>query len=574
MLNSIQSRTLAALLLAVLVTAALSEWLSYRSAKEMLRQQAMRMLRITTDAKKQELLLNFKRQQDAAVALLENNLLDCIEVHDIGCVRVNLAHFAAAEQALGAMVKPDGLKKINFARAEGLNVSGAGMQVRFEPGGNTYVLMAHSEKAQADIALRFPATLIAPLFTNSEYSLGERGEIFLLDGTGRIFASSDPQHQLASQESQSEATRQCLSGHDGETGGKGQDGSSVVMSYSYLGEAGGGCVLAHMDEETMLLPATRLRYEMVGIAIVMVLVSVALALLLARRVSRPLQLLTQRARRLQRGDFDSTIPIHGPAEIQTFAETFAAMVESLRRSRESERKAQKQLMQSEKLAAAGRLAATVAHEVNNPLSAAMNSLFLLRDKVSDTGRSLLEGAEDQLRRVAGITRQTLGFYRENASKVTFDLEEVVVGLIETFVPRARNKDLQLAAEVSPMQVHAVKGEIQQVIGNLLNNAIDASPPNTKIRIRARRMHSSVFGDAVQISVGDSGAGIPPHLRQRIWEPFFTTKEGVGTGLGLWVCKQIVERHRGIIRAHSTHQGTVFTVILPQKTVAQRNQAAG
>ena len=572
MFNSIQSRTLAALLLAVLLTAALGEWLSYRSAKQMLVEQGMRMLRITADAKKQELLLNFKRQQDGALAFLENNLLDCIEVHDLGCVKVNLDHFASAEQAVGAMVKADG-KKVAVGKAEGLDATGDKMQVRFEPGGSTYVLVAHSDKAQADIALRFPSSLIAPLFTHSEYGLGERGDIFLVDGSARTFAGSDVEHRLAPHPSQSAAMRDCLAGHDGQTNGKDNNGDRVVMSYSYLSETGGGCVLAHMDEETMLLPAKRLRYEMVGIALVMVLIAVAVSLLLARRVSRPLQLLTQRARRLQRGDFDSTIPIHGPAEIQTFAETFAAMVDSLRKSREKEQKAQQQLMQSEKLAAAGRLAATVAHEVNNPLSAAMNSLFLLRDKVSDTGRGLLEGAEDQLRRVAGITRQTLGFYRENASKVTFDLEQVVIDLIETFVPRARNKDLQLAAEVSPMQVHAVKGEIQQVIGNLLNNAIDASPANSKIRIRARKMQSVVFGNAVQISVGDSGAGIPTHLRQRIWEPFFTTKEGIGTGLGLWVCKQIVQRHRGTIRAHSTHRGTVFTVILPQK-IAEQNKAAG
>jgi signal transduction histidine kinase len=234
--------------------------------------------------------------------------------------------------------------------------------------------------------------------------------------------------------------------------------------------------------------------------------------------------------------------------------------------------AQEKLMQSEKIAAAGRLAATVAHEVNNPLSAAMNSLFLLRDKVSDTGKQLLDGAEEQLKRVAGITRQTLGFYRENSSKIDFDLEQVVIELVSTFTPRARNKDIEVVSEVSPMKVHAVKGEIQQVIANLLTNAIDASPKKTKVRVRARRFGSAVFGDVVQISVGDSGPGIPPEFREKIWEPFFTTKEGVGTGLGLWVCRQIVQRHRGIIRAHSTHEGTVFTVLLPQN-IAEKKKAA-
>jgi signal transduction histidine kinase len=573
MLNSIQSRTLAALLVAVLTTAAVSEWLSYRSAKQMLVNESARMLRITADAKKEELLLNFRRQQDRALAFLENNLLDCIEVRDIRCVRVNLNNFAKAEEAIGAMVITHGGKKIAVGNTTGLSPLKDATHVQFENAERTYIVVAHSEVARSDIALRFPASLIVPLFRNSQYSPGDYSNIFLIDSTGDIFAGSDRSGARKPPGFEAAALMACVSGHDGDTRGKNAAGATLVMSYSNLGDNNGGCVLAQIDEEQMLLPASRLRYEMLGIAIILMIVATAAAFILAQRVARPIRQLTQRVRRLQRGDFDSTIPIHGPAEIRTFAETFAAMVESLRRSREVERKAQEKLMQTEKLAAAGRLAATVAHEVNNPLSAAMNSLFLLRDKVSGTGSALLETAEEQLRRVAGITRQTLGFYRENASKINFDLEQAVVELIDTFIPRARNKDLELVAEVSPMMVHAVKGEIQQVIANLLNNAIDASPARTKIRVRARRIRSSVFGDVVQISVGDSGPGIPVALRARIWEPFFTTKEGVGTGLGLFVCKQIVERHKGVIRAHSTHQGTVFTVILPQ-SADQAKQAAG
>jgi signal transduction histidine kinase len=249
------------------------------------------------------------------------------------------------------------------------------------------------------------------------------------------------------------------------------------------------------------------------------------------------------------------------------------MVTSLKRSREQQRKADEKLRQSEKLAAAGRLAATIAHEVNNPLGAAMNSLFLLRDKVSAEGRQLWESADEQLRRVAGITRQTLGFYRENSSRSSFNLGDVVDELVQTLTPRARNKNVVIESEVGPLQLFAVKGEIQQVIANLLTNAIDATPQDSKIRVRARRIHREV-ADSVQVSVGDCGPGIPPELQERIWEPFFTTKHDVGTGLGLWVCKQIIERHHGTIRVHSTPHGTVFTIVLPQRNDAIRTEAAG
>lgn len=576
MLKSIQSRTLAALLLAVVVTALLSAWLSYRSAKQILLQEAVRALRITADAKKEELLLTLKRQEDRSAGFLENNLIDCLEIRDVRCVRMNLDNFAAGEGASGAVVRLHGGRQVAVGKADGLLSDPDRSHVRFETTRGvegTYALFAHSEKAGADIGLRFPVTLVEPIFSSQTLHLGDGGEVFVVDGQGTFLSSQQKGGPAGSHHAQSLSMTACLAGKNGEDVDTDYRGVRVMMAYRYLEELGGGCIMAHMDESVLLAPAKRLRYEMVGIAIPLVLMAALFAFVLSRRMTRPMLLLTERVRRLQKGDFDSTISIQGPTEIQTFAETFAAMVTSLRRSREQQRVADEKLRESEKLAAAGRLAATIAHEVNNPLAGAINSLYLLRDKVSDSGRQFLDGAEEQLRRVAGITRQTLGFYRENASRISFDLQKVVDDLLETLTPRARNKGIEIQSDVQPTVVFAVQGEIQQVIANLVTNAIDASPDDSKIRVRARRFQSAAYGDAVQLSVGDCGPGIPPALRHRIWEPFFTTKEAVGTGLGLWVCKQIVERHEGTIRAHSTRKGTVFTVILPQR-VARTGQAAG
>jgi signal transduction histidine kinase len=571
MRNSIQSRTLAALLLAVLVTAALSASLSYRSAKQILAQESLRTLRVTSDSKKEELLLTLKRQEDRALAFLENNLIDCLEVRDVRCVRVNLDNFRAAEQATGAVVRLHGSRKISVGDAAGLMEGPDHSSILFEPARgsqHSYLLYAHSDKTSADIAMRLPSAQIDAVFRPRSANLGDGGDVFVVDQTGALFTTDGGHHSPP----QSQALGQCLRGRDGETTERDSTGRRVVTSYRYLRELGGGCVIAYIDEATMLLPARKLRYEMIGLAIPMVLIAAAFAFFLSQRVTRPIQLLTERVRKLQRGDFDSTISIRGPAEIQTFAETFANMVTSLKRSREQQRAADEKLRQSEKLAAAGRLAATIAHEVNNPLGAAMNSLFLLRDKVTSEGRELLQGADEQLRRVAGITRQTLGFYRENASRINFNLGDVVDELITTLMPKARNKNVVIESEVGPLEVFAVKGEIQQVIANLLTNAIDATPESSKIRVRSRRIHREV-ADSVQISVGDCGPGIPPDLQERVWEPFFTTKQDVGTGLGLWVCKQIIERHNGTIRLHSTPQGTVFTIVLPQRNHVSNSEAA-
>jgi len=562
---------LAALLLAVLVTALLSAALSYRSAKQILAQEAVRTLRVTSDSKKEELLLTLKRQEDRALAFLENNLIDCLEVRDVRCVRVNLDHFRIGEQATGAAVRSHKGRKISVGDAVGLMEDSEGSNLRFESsmgGRRSYVLNAHSENLNADITMRFPSAQIEAVFMPRSANLGEGGDVFVVDERGALF-TTEGGHRAPPQ---SRALAQCLNGRDGETTERDSTGRRVVTSYRYLRELGGGCIVAYMDEATMLLPAKRLRYEVIAITIPMVLIAAAFAFFLSRRVTRPIQLLTERVQKLQKGDFDSTISIHGPEEIQTFAETFTNMVTSLKRSREQQRVADEKLRQSEKLAAAGRLAATIAHEVNNPLGAAMNSLFLLRDKVTAEGRQLLQGADEQLRRVAGITRQTLGFYRENASRINFNLGDVVDDLITTLMPKARNKNVVIESEVGPLQVFAVKGEIQQVIANLLSNAIDATPQDSKIRVRARRIHREI-ADSVQVSVGDCGPGIPSELQERIWEPFFTTKHDVGTGLGLWVCKQIIERHNGTIRVHSTPQGTVFTIVLPQRNNASKTEAA-
>jgi signal transduction histidine kinase len=562
---------LAALLLAVLVTALLSAAFSYRSAKQILAQESLRTLRVTSDSKKEELLLTVKRQEDHALAFLENNLIDCLEVRDVHCVRVNLGNFMASEQATGAVVRLHKRRTITVGDAQGLMDGPDQSNVKFESPRNhqsSYRLYGHSESTSADIALRFPSKQIDAVFMPRAANLGDGGDVFVVDPQGALF-TTEGGHVVPPQSS---ALAQCLSGHNGEARDHDANGRRIVTSYRYLREFGGGCIIAYIDEATMLLPAKRLRYEMIGIAIPMVLVAAAFAFFLSRRVTRPIQLLTERVQKLQKGDFDSTIAIHGPAEIQTFAETFANMVTSLKRSREQQSKADEKLRQSEKLAAAGRLAATIAHEVNNPLAAAMNTLYLLRDKVSSEGSALLLGAEEQLRRVAGITRQTLGFYRENASRIHFDLGEVVDELVGTMTPRARNKSVIIESEVGPLQVFAVKGEIQQVIANLLTNAIDATPENSKIRVRARRIHREV-ADSIQVSVGDCGPGIPADLQERIWEPFFTTKHDVGTGLGLWVCKQIIERHSGTIRVHSTPGGTVFTIVLPQRNNVHTSEAA-
>ncbi len=231
------------------------------------------------------------------------------------------------------------------------------------------------------------------------------------------------------------------------------------------------------------------------------------------------------------------------------------------------------LRKTEKLAAAGRLAATIAHEINNPLEAVTNLIYLARTEPSlDASKRLLDAADHELQRIGHITRQTLGFYRETTSPVQIDLSELLKGVVDVFRRKLASRSVGAVVETDGVfSMSGVPGELRQVFSNLLSNAIDACPAGSQIRIRIKQM-----GDRVQVTIADHGSGIPEAARAQVFEPFFTTKKDVGTGLGLWISREIIQNHGGRIRFRSRcgsdKSGTVFLVVLSSKH-AVRSTAA-
>ncbi len=234
-----------------------------------------------------------------------------------------------------------------------------------------------------------------------------------------------------------------------------------------------------------------------------------------------------------------------------------------------ERHGQELLRKSEKLAAAARLSATVAHEINNPLEAVGNLIYL--GKVTPgVPRETVEHltlAEQELERVAHITRQTLGFYRESNEPGPIDIAALVDWVLRLYSNKLESKNIRVECELGkcPPMV-GVAGELKQVISNLVANSIDAVTSGGKIRIRMQHQENG-NGGAVQLLIDDDGPGIPPENVDRIFEPFFTTKKDVGTGLGLWVSREIIERHGGSIQVHSRDgndgdRGASFLIHLP------------
>jgi len=237
----------------------------------------------------------------------------------------------------------------------------------------------------------------------------------------------------------------------------------------------------------------------------------------------------------------------------------------------SERKtAELALLKQEKLASAGRLAATIAHEINNPLEAVTNLLYLARSSPDLPAgvQQMLKTADEELQRVTHTAKQTLGFYRESTQAGDVDLVQAITDVVSVYGRKLEHRkiDVQTEFRAHPI-VHAFGGELRQIFSNVINNAADAMPGGGRLRIRVSHAADG-SRPFVRVTVCDEGTGIDREQRPHIFEPFFTTKRDVGTGLGLWVTKQLVEKHGGRISVRSTtrpdRHGTVFSIVLPER----------
>ena len=243
-----------------------------------------------------------------------------------------------------------------------------------------------------------------------------------------------------------------------------------------------------------------------------------------------------------------------------------------------ERGFQEALRRTEKLAAAARLSATVAHEINNPLEAIGNLIYLAKTNLDapDMAAEQLQLAEQELARISHITQQTLGFCRESTAPSLVHLPTLIKSVLKLYSNKLQIKQIKIEAafeDCPPITVFA--GEIQQLVSNIISNAIDALPVSGTLKIQAAPVQTA-DGESIRIKIEDDGPGIAPENLKRIFEPFFTTKKDVGTGLGLWVCKEIAQRHGGSVYAHSEtgngSKGAVFTVLLPYQIQNNNNRA--
>ena len=226
------------------------------------------------------------------------------------------------------------------------------------------------------------------------------------------------------------------------------------------------------------------------------------------------------------------------------------------------------LIQSEKLAATGRMAAAIAHEINNPLESLINVIFLARQN-SDPGSrvtQLLLTAEQELERVSHIARQTLGYYKDTGAPTSVHIHELIQNVLTVYNSKTMSAGIAIDSRFNDLQrISVSKGEMLQVLSNVIANSIDSMKKGGVLTLSTRNVLSSPQ-DGIEIVIRDTGIGIEQENLPRVFEPFFTTKGLLGTGIGLWVAKQLVTRRGGQINIASSttarNSGTIVTIFIP------------
>ncbi len=230
------------------------------------------------------------------------------------------------------------------------------------------------------------------------------------------------------------------------------------------------------------------------------------------------------------------------------------------------------LRTAERLAATGKLANAIAHEINNPLEALTNLIYLAQHSDTlDLAQDLLLQANGELERIARITKQSLAFHRDSQVPIPIEVGKLVGDVVTMSGRSAALRRVRLVyKQLSAITICGFPGQLSQVFSNLIRNAAEAAPPDTEVSVRVALIHRGGCPGA-RITIHDRGSGIPENIRENLFDPFFTTKGLKGSGLGLWVSRTLVMRHHGKIRFRSSCRlgasGTTFEVFLPTEAAA-------
>lgn len=318
--------------------------------------------------------------------------------------------------------------------------------------------------------------------------------------------------------------------------------------------------------EDMRIRIQKTRTVMVGFGLVALVLTVLSSLLLARRITRPIRNLVEGTRRISRGDFSYRIPVISEDEVGDLTRSFNEMAEQLLQERKKTEEANRRLVQVEKLASIGRLSATIAHEIRNPLTSVKLNIQKLAEseKLDEIEKEHLVIAQEGIEQIEKFIKELLSFTR--ASKLQpdyFSMEEIVEASLKVLRPSLEEKKVKvvLNAEKGLPPAYVDGDKIRQVLVNILRNAYEAVEEGGQVEI-SLKLNQKSERPSFEIMVSDNGCGIPEKDWENIFEPFFTTKSS-GAGLGLANARRILEQHGGSIRVVKKEgPGSCFLITIP------------
>lgn len=425
---------------------------------------------------------------------------------------------------------------------------------KIEQGGMVIASPVKSEEGQllGVIVVNFDLTRVREIM-EERAGLGKTGETYLVDKNYRFVTNPKlKEEHLLKTESRTLGVENCLKGISGVGFYENYDGKPVIGAYRRLDKQG-LCLLAEIEQREAFSQIFALRNAIFKVGMVITAVIILVVVVLSRSITLPIQELVRGAEKIGKGNLEHRINLKSQDEIGVLANSFNTMVKNLTET-------QRKLIQSEKLASIGQLAAGVAHELNNPLAnISLNAEMLMRTCKDEVSAKKLKVIEENIASAAKIVRDLLDFSRETKLELEYlDLNEVLEKTLESL--KYEMKGIRVIENLSPLpRILGDRVRLRQVFTNLISNAIQAMEKGGILAVSTRASR-----EYVEIKISDTGSGIPREHLSKIFDLFFTTKGvGKGTGLGLAISYSIVQKHKGLIEVESeVGKGTTFTVKLP------------
>lgn len=549
-------------------------WVGYRTAGDVIKQEASRSVGIVASDKRDMLVYRLIRQREMAKNFLIILHDTCVHGHrgDLSCARRATSSFMKINGVIDADIQMPGLDHLILGPSAATLIDhapfGPGQLAEFSSRSiaNPYYLIdAHDDATGAKATLRFSTRLIEKIFTVSS-ELGKSGETFLADSGGYFLTQPKyPGHSRESHPIDAKPMLVCLAKQDGEILADDYRHVPVIHGFRYIPEIGGGCIMAHIQQTEAFAPLRTLKNQIIQLAVLFSALAVAASTLIGHRfslmVSRPLQRLVERVQLARVGDLEAPVSIEGPIEVQTLARGFADLTESLHQSNQ----------------ARDDFVSIVSHDLKSPLTAialvaSLDEKILrtlpepIQRELQPSFAHIRQNVEHMSQLIEGLLNRAVmktGHFIINVRR--HEISPLVFKIVEMFRPLAADKNVELKVSLptDPLFSEFDSDRIHEVCSNLMANAIKFTPRGGCVTFQV-----SPEKDRIRMGVLDTGPGIPADEIQHVFERFYTRKKtgASGVGLGLYIAKQIITAHGETIWVESEPgRGARFYFTVPLKT---------